>query len=171
MIPATRAARGGAPRAVPSAAPTAATTAGPTAVRGAESAQRTGPGPCAATGAHPRIPALSASVSSLAEARRLDASTAGGGTRQRVQVRGRVAELLVPAMSQAPTCEALLLVQDPEHPEALPAPLRLVWQGQRTVPGVGAGTELSCSGLLCDARDRPTIHNPRFEIVSRRGQR
>lgn len=95
----------------------------------------------------------------------------GGGARPRVQVRGRVAELRIPAMTQTPSCEALLLVQDPQRPEAPPATLRLVWQGQRTVAGIGAGTELLCSGLVCDARDQPTIYNPRFEIVSRRGPR
>lgn len=159
MSPATSAAQTGTQTDVPVGTQTGAPT------------QRTGPGPCAAAGAHPRIPALSAPTASLAEARRLGSRTTDGGTRHRVQVRGRVVELLVPAMSQSPSCEALLLVQDPEHPEAPPASLRLVWQGQRTVPGVGAGTELLCSGLLCDARERPTIHNPRFEIVSRRGQR
>lgn len=46
--------------------------------------------------------------------------------------------------------------------------VRLVWHGQRTVPGVGAGTRLRCSGMLGFDAVGPVIYNPRYEIVSRR---
>ncbi|ALB04361.1 hypothetical protein KPaMU14_06970 [Kocuria palustris] len=91
-----------------------------------------------------------------------------GGARRRVRATGRVAEIRVAAAIERPASEALLLVQDRSDPEGRPTLLRLVWQGQRSVPGVRAGTELSCSGLLCSAGDQPTIFNPRFEIIARR---
>lgn len=128
------------------------------------------PGPAPVTASHPRIVALEEPAASLAEARAACGEDRGsrGGARRRVRATGRVAEIRVAAATERPACEALLLVQEDSDPAARATALRLVWQGQRTVPGVRAGTELSCSGLLCSAGDQPTIFNPRFEIIARK---
>ena len=128
------------------------------------------PGPAPVTASHPRIVALEEPSASLAEARAAcgEDRASRGGARRRVRATGRVAEIRVAAATERPASEALLLVQDRNDPEGRPTLLRLVWQGQRSVPGVRAGTELSCSGLLCSAGDQPTIFNPRFEIIARR---
>lgn len=41
----------------------------------------------------------------------------------------------------------------------------LIWHGQRTVPGVQAGTLLRCSGMLSQYSGELRIYNPRYEIV------
>ncbi|RUQ22735.1 hypothetical protein [Kocuria sp. HSID16901] len=56
---------------------------------------------------------------------------------------------------------------DDEAPLGPGTHVRLVWHGQRTVPGIGAGTRLRCSGMLADLNGVPVIYNPRYEIVSR----
>lgn len=45
--------------------------------------------------------------------------------------------------------------------------VRLIWHGQRTVPGIGAGTFLRSSGMLAGPAHQRVIFNPRYEIVSR----
>lgn len=57
--------------------------------------------------------------------------------------------------------------EDEEAPVRPGARVQLVWHGQRTVPGIRAGTRLRCSGLLAFREADPVIHNPRYEIVSR----
>ncbi|SLF02075.1 tRNA/helicase-type nucleic acid binding protein [Mycobacteroides abscessus subsp. bolletii] len=42
--------------------------------------------------------------------------------------------------------------------------VRLIWLGQRQVPGIVAGGYLRVSGML-STRDEPVIYNPRYEIV------
>lgn len=65
------------------------------------------------------------------------------------------------------------IAMDMPHFEDADAPLgpgthvRLIWHGQRTVPGIGAGTRLRCSGMLAFLGGVPVIYNPRYEIVSR----
>lgn len=49
--------------------------------------------------------------------------------------------------------------------------VRLIWHGQRSVPGIGAGTSLRGSGMLTGRRDQRIIFNPRYEIVSRTSTR
>lgn len=128
------------------------------------------PGPAPVTASHPRIVALEEPAASLSEARAAcgEDRDSRRGARRRVRATGRVAEIRVAAATERPACEALLLVPERSDPQGRTTALRLVWQGQRTVPGVRAGTELSCSGLLCSAGDQPTIFNPRFEIIARR---
>lgn len=127
---------------------------------------------CTATGAHLRIDALDAPTSTLSDAlRRLREADGRRVPRHRIRAVGRVAEIRVAAATEPASCEALLLVHDDARPEQPAEALNLVWQGQRSVPGLRTGTRLACSGLLCTAHGQPTVYNPRFEIVSRRGQR
>lgn len=133
------------------------------------------PGPCSVVRAHPRIGRLDPPTATIAQIHRETTEAAGTSApapgRRRARAQGRVAEIRVAAATESPSCEAVLLVRDPAQPEGRAQPLRLVWQGQRTVPGVRTGTELSCSGMLCAVGDQPTIFNPRFEIVARRVSR
>ena len=54
---------------------------------------------------------------------------------------------------------------------AAPRPLRLVWHGQRTVPGVTAGTRLRCVGVVSFRDGRPSMFNPRYEIIAKQVSR
>ncbi|WP_051299059.1 OB-fold nucleic acid binding domain-containing protein [Arthrobacter castelli] len=44
--------------------------------------------------------------------------------------------------------------------------LRLIWIGQRQIPGIAAGTTLKLEGMVSAADGMPTIYNPRYEIIS-----
>ncbi|MFC6257202.1 hypothetical protein ACFP5Z_09115, partial [Kocuria oceani] len=59
--------------------------------------------------------------------------------------------------------------RDPDAPE--PRALLLVWQGQRSVPGVTAGTRLRCVGVVSFRDGRPTMFNPRYEIIAKQVSR
>ena len=58
-------------------------------------------------------------------------------------------------------------LSDAPGPLAPGARVRLIWHGQRSVPGLDAGTRLRCSGMLARDAVGPVIYNPRYEIVSR----
>lgn len=45
--------------------------------------------------------------------------------------------------------------------------VRLVWLGQRTVPGIEAGTELRFEGMVARREGMPTVFNPRYEIIGK----
>ncbi|MFJ7751154.1 hypothetical protein ACIQXM_14515 [Arthrobacter sp. NPDC097144] len=47
------------------------------------------------------------------------------------------------------------------------ARVRLIWLGQRRVPGVEAGTQLAFEGMVSTVGNYPTIYNPRYEIIGR----
>ncbi len=54
----------------------------------------------------------------------------------------------------------------PNHPPLVQgAQVRLIWQGQKDVPGIIAGTYIRCSGMLTLSPGSPRIYNPRYEIV------
>jgi hypothetical protein len=96
----------------------------------------------------------------------LDPATAGG--RRRVMAAGLVVEVTVPPVTGVQNFTALLepeCAREPGAPE--PRALRLVWQGRRGVPGVGAGTRLRCVGVVSFRDGRPTMFNPRYEIIAK----
>ncbi|GAB3540139.1 hypothetical protein GCM10027403_29400 [Arthrobacter tecti] len=45
--------------------------------------------------------------------------------------------------------------------------VRLVWTGQRKIPGIDPGVELAFEGMLSIVDGVPTIYNPRYEIIGR----
>lgn len=104
----------------------------------------------------------------------LDPSTAAGG-RRRVMATGLVAEVTVPPVTGAQNYTALLVPDCAHAPgdeeQAGPRPLRLVWHGQRTVPGVTAGTRLRCVGVVSFRDGRPSMFDPRYEIIARQVSR
>ncbi|WP_313817459.1 hypothetical protein [Citricoccus sp.] len=44
--------------------------------------------------------------------------------------------------------------------------LRLVWIGQRRIPGIEAGRWLRVEGFLSEHDDLPTVFNPRYELLA-----
>jgi hypothetical protein len=100
----------------------------------------------------------------------LDPAAAGG--RHRVMATGQVLEVTVPPVTGVQNYTALLAPEcAPEPGAAEPGPLLLVWQGQRSVPGVTAGTRLRCVGVVSFRDGRPTMFNPRYEIVAKQVSR
>ena len=109
----------------------------------------------------------------------LDPSTAAGG-RRRVMASGLVVEVTVPPVTGAQNFTALLVPDGPqaegeqtegEQDPAAARPLRLVWHGQRSVPGVTAGTRLRCVGVVSFRDGRPSMFNPRYEIIAKQVSR
>ena len=84
--------------------------------------------------------------------------------RRRAVVEGVVAEVTLAPVTEAPHFRALLKV--PRTNGAVPCGVELLWHGQRTVPGVVAGTRLRCLAVVCHPDGVPTMYNPRYEIVT-----
>ena len=45
--------------------------------------------------------------------------------------------------------------------------VRLIWIGQRRIPGIVAGTQVAFEGMVSSVGGQPTIFNPRYEIIGR----
>ncbi|MBK4120621.1 hypothetical protein ACUW97_001551 [Kocuria rhizophila] len=88
----------------------------------------------------------------------------GERPRRRAVVEGTVVEVTLAPATTAPHFRALLKV--PRPGSALPCGVELLWHGQRTVPGVAAGTRLRCLAVVCFPDGVPTMYNPRYEIVT-----
>ncbi|MGJ9402400.1 hypothetical protein [Arthrobacter sp. KK5.5] len=87
--------------------------------------------------------------------------------RGRVVSSGFVEHIRIMPADQAPVFSASV-VDAPAPPggRRKPAPrVRLVWNGQRRVPGVDAGTRLRFEGMIAAVDGIPTIFNPRYEIL------
>ncbi|MDO5619361.1 hypothetical protein [Kocuria sp.] len=99
----------------------------------------------------------------------LDAASTGA--RRTVRAAGVITEVGI-APAQANAQFTALLTAGPVVGATAPTqPVRLIWQGQRAVPGVSVGVVLDCVGLLCHRESQPTIFNPRYEIVAKKVQR
>lgn len=99
-------------------------------------------------------------------------SSGGGGTegaggalpeRGRITVQGSVERVtLAPALG-SPAFEVLVRIdwygarQD----------VRVIWMGQRRVPGIEAGIGLRFEGMVTRVDGVPTVYNPRYEIIGR----
>lgn len=87
--------------------------------------------------------------------------------RGRVVLTGYVDAITIQPMSAAPAFTAIVS----DHPAPAggrrrpAAQLRLIWLGQRRVPGVFAGSRLRCEGMVAMVDGLATIHNPRYEIL------
>lgn len=88
---------------------------------------------------------------------------------------GLVVEITVPPVTGVQNYTALLVPEYADGPGADGAaearPIRLVWQGRRGVPGVTAGTRLRCVGVVSFRDGRPTMFNPRYEIIAKQVNR
>lgn len=91
--------------------------------------------------------------------------------RGRVYSGGYVESITVVPATEPPRFTAM--VEDREAAYRDPASrkprarVRLVWLGQRRVPGVDAGTQLAFEGMVSTVGSYPTIYNPRYEIIGR----
>ncbi len=48
--------------------------------------------------------------------------------------------------------------------------LDLVWLGRREIAGIEPGRRMRVSGFVCKAHGRPTMFNPRYELMPRAGE-
>ena len=91
--------------------------------------------------------------------------------RGRVYSGGYVQSITVVPATEPPQFTAMVedldaAYRDPSDREPT-ARVRLVWVGQRRVPGVVAGTRLAFRGMVNTVDSYPTIYNPRYEIIGR----
>lgn len=87
--------------------------------------------------------------------------------RGRVDLLGWVAAVSYPAAGQAPVFSAILEpdVPPPGGRRTTVERVRLVWMGQRRVPGVGAGGQLRCRGMLTREANARVLYDPGYEIL------
>ena len=87
--------------------------------------------------------------------------------RGRVDLRGYVASVTYPASRDAPVFTATLAPDvAPRGGRRTPVErVRLVWVGQRAVPGVEAGSWLRCRGMLTRDGAAAVLYDPRYEIL------
>ncbi len=78
--------------------------------------------------------------------------------RGRIRGRGLIERITVRPRSSAPRFTADVYGL---------GPVRLVWIGQRIVPGIDAGVELTFEGMASQVEGHTTIYNPRYEIIGR----
>ncbi|MHA7142462.1 MULTISPECIES: OB-fold nucleic acid binding domain-containing protein [unclassified Arthrobacter] len=105
------------------------------------------------------------------------ATVAGLPSRGRARARGFISRITILPRGAAPQFAAV--VSDDTPPGAAgferrvhasrrrSAQVRLVWIGQRRVPGIEAGTQIAFEGMVSPVDGMPTIYNPRYEIIGR----
>jgi hypothetical protein len=83
---------------------------------------------------------------------------------------GLVESITILPAEQAPRFSAVITDAGQERPgksrDGGHPRLRLVWLGQRRVPGIAAGIRLAFEGMLFRVDGMATIYNPRYEILS-----
>lgn len=104
-----------------------------------------------------------------AGAQDLDPATSSS-QRRRVMVVGEVTEVTFAPATEAPVYQAVLHVQNRSDRQlgGGDSYVKLLWQGQRSVPGVMAGTKLRCVAVVSFNDSVPTMYNSRYEIVTPR---
>lgn len=97
---------------------------------------------------------------------------AGFPDRGRIAGKGFVERVTVLPRSASPQFSAMVALH-PDDPIAGPGSaredrrVRLIWNGQRRIPGIDPGIDLAFEGMVSLVDGIPTIHNPRYEIVGR----
>lgn len=98
--------------------------------------------------------------------------------RGRARGRGFIDRITIVPLGAAPQFSAIVsdaesLGDSPEGERRGPparyqgSRVKLVWLGQRRIPGVEAGTQLAFEGMVSPVDGFPTIFNPRYEIIGR----
>ncbi|GAA1050737.1 hypothetical protein [Arthrobacter russicus] len=100
--------------------------------------------------------------------------------RGRALCRGYIESITIAPANRAPEFSAVVTDVDKYAPRQRREPagadaerkpqgsrVRLVWLGQRTVPGIEAGTELRFEGMVARRDGMPTVFNPRYEIIGK----
>lgn len=94
-------------------------------------------------------------------------------SRGRVSCQGYVTSVRILSSDQKPQYEATVLARPlafsagSETTKPDKVAIRLVWLGQRRVPGLDAGVKVRFEGMLCQHDGKPTIYNPWYEILGR----
>lgn len=83
-------------------------------------------------------------------------------------IEGQVIEATFSPATQAPRYQAVIHVQHRpgQEPDRGDYYVKLLWHGQRSVPGVMAGTRLRCVAVVSFVDSMPTMFNPRYEIIT-----
>lgn len=84
-----------------------------------------------------------------------------------IEARGHVDSAVILPKNQAPEYSVMVAAQPaPPGGRRLVTPrIRLVFMGQRRVPGIDAGTMLAFRGTIGLVENIPTIYNPSYEIL------
>ncbi len=83
--------------------------------------------------------------------------------RGRIKAHGVIVRITITPVTGPPSFEALARIDwNGTHED-----VRIVWMGQRRVPGVEAGVALRFEGMLSLVGGIPTVYNPRYEIIGR----
>ncbi|WP_240614957.1 hypothetical protein [Arthrobacter ruber] len=83
--------------------------------------------------------------------------------RGRIKARGVVARITIAPVTAPPSFAVLARIEWNGTQEDV----RLMWMGQRRVPGIEAGVALRFEGMLSRVGGTPTVYNPRYEIIGR----
>ena len=83
--------------------------------------------------------------------------------RGRIKAHGVVTSLTIAPVMAPPSFSVVTRIDWNGAREAV----RIIWMGQRRVPGVEAGVALRFEGMLTTVDGTPTVYNPRYEIIGR----
>ncbi|WP_434994610.1 hypothetical protein [Arthrobacter sp. Ld5] len=82
-------------------------------------------------------------------------------SRGRIKARGVVTSLTLVPVTAPPSFSVLTRIDW----HGTWTTVRIIWMGQRRVPGVDAGVDLRFEGMLTTVDHTPTVYNPRYEII------
>ncbi|MEG9247797.1 hypothetical protein V6S67_06850 [Arthrobacter sp. Soc17.1.1.1] len=83
--------------------------------------------------------------------------------RGRIKAHGVIVRITIAPVTASPSFAALARLDWNGTQEDV----RIIWMGQRRVPGVEAGVALRFEGMLSQVGGVPTVYNPRYEIIGR----
>ncbi|TKV28177.1 hypothetical protein FDK12_09430 [Arthrobacter sp. NamB2] len=83
--------------------------------------------------------------------------------RGRIKARGVIHRVTVAPVTAPPSFTVVARIDR----DGVREDVRIVWMGQRRVPGVEAGVTLRFEGMLSRVDGTPTVYNPRYEIIGR----
>lgn len=86
------------------------------------------------------------------------------GPRGRIHGRGLIDSVTYQPKNAPPRFSAIVRI---EGGDLRGQRTRLVWMGQREVPGIEAGVELAFEGMANRVEGTLTVYNPRYEIIGR----
>ncbi|WP_262364384.1 hypothetical protein [Arthrobacter echini] len=86
--------------------------------------------------------------------------------RGRIRARGVIERVTIAPASATPSFTVLARL-DQDGRIGAGESIRIIWMGQRRVPGVQAGVALRFEGMLSRVAGTPTVYNPRYEIIGR----
>ncbi|AUZ87051.1 hypothetical protein CVO76_04940 [Arthrobacter agilis] len=83
--------------------------------------------------------------------------------RGRIKARGVIDRITIAPVTASPSFTVLARIDWNGAREDV----RIVWMGQRRIPGMEAGVALRFEGMLSRVDGLPTVYNPRYEIIGR----